>query len=380
MRREKQIETLELLLKQRKIDRDTKTIDAPIQVPASKYYDDDLFKREMETAFSEYPLVAGASLKVREPGSYILSEWADFPYVVIRDYDNELRAFLNICQHRGTPIISGTEESIKSFVCPYHGWTYGLDGKLRGVTKPYTFPDLDCDKHNLVELSVAEHDGLIWVHPKPGAEINIPEFLGEDLDDDLKNYKFEDLVLHKETMITLNANWKLLLKSYLDRYHVPVLHKNSIAPYFVNGVVAHQLHGPHIRIAAGLTQLPEAANEDPEQWHILKYAALLYAIFPNTYLINHTDLISIGRFYPIAPDKTIWCHGMYHLKGHYQDEEGQKILAERFSNIDAVFGHEDFGNAEKCQKFLRHGPDFHTLGMEEGLLAIFQQNVDKITQ
>ncbi len=380
MERTKQIETLEALLKQRKIDRDMETIDAIKEIPVSKYYDDDIFKKEMETAFSDYPLVAGVSQKVQEPGSYILSEWKDFPYVIVRGKDGVLRGFLNICRHRGTPLVDGSQECLGMMTCPYHGWTYELTGKLRGITKPYTFPDIDRDKYNLAELPVKEHNGLVWIHPKQDAEIDLPGFLGEELDEDLQHFNFGELVRHDEKIKTLNANWKLLLKTYLDRYHVPVLHKNSIAPYFQQGVIAHQLHPPHIRIAAGLTDLPKAEEEPSDNWHILKYAAVLYTIFPNTYLINHTDLVSINRFYPLAPDKTIWCHGMYHLKGRYQDEEGQQMLTQRFANIDAVFGHEDFGVAEKCQTTLRYGPSNHTIGLEEGLLAVFQQSVDEVTQ
>ena len=377
MKHQKQIEVLNILLGQREIDRDTETIDEVVKVPVQTYYDQDVYQRELDTLFSNYPLVAGVSQRVQEPGSFILSEWKDFPYVIVRGQDGELRGFLNICQHRGTPLVNGTEENLSSFVCPYHGWTYNLEGKLKGVTKPYTFPDLDCDKHNLTELPVKEHNGLVWIHPKPGATIDLDGFLGTELDEDLAHFNIGDLVFHKEKQQVLDANWKLLLKTYLDRYHVPILHKNSIAPYFQKGVIAHQLHDPHIRIAAGLTNLPEAAGEDPSNWHILKYSSVLYTLFPNTYLINHTNLVSINRFYPIAPDKTIWCHGMYHLKGHYETAEEQEALTARFANIDAVFGHEDFGIAEKCQTTLKHGPAYHTLGLEEGLLAIFQQSVDE---
>lgn len=378
MKQEKQIHTIHALLEQRKIDRDMKTIEIPVKVHVDKYRDPEYFQKELDTAFRDYPLVAGHVAKVKEPGQYILSEWKKFPYVIVRDKDHKLRGFLNVCQHRGAPLVSGKEENLMSFVCPYHGWNYGLDGKLKGVYKPYNFPDLDCDKHNLVELPVVERHGLVWIHPTPGAEINIPKFLGEDFDEDVEHFNLEGLELHQDKAVTLNANWKLLLKTYLDRYHVPILHKNSIAPFFQQGVIAHHLHEPHIRISAGLTNLPEAVNQDPQDWNILNYASVLYTFFPNTYLINHSDLVSLNRFYPVAPDKTIWCHGMYYRKGSYQGEEGQKALTERFANIDAVFGHEDFGIAESCQTTLDFGQEYHTLGLEEGLLAIFQDSVDKV--
>lgn len=380
MKRETQVETLQALLKQRAIDRDQESTTETVEVPVRNYVDPDILKREMVTAFRDYPLVAGHASQVREPGSYLLSEWDKIPYVVVRDKEGSLRAFLNICRHRGSRLVSGKEEELKAFVCPYHGWCYNLDGSLRSVTKEYNFPGLECSKKGLKELPVLEHMGLIWIHPTPGASINLPDYLGEAIDSDIEHFELNEFVSHRKKTVTLNANWKLLLKTYLDRYHVPILHKNTIAPFFNKGVIAHFEYGPHIRISAGLTSLPEAAKVNPSEWQILNYASVLYTLFPNTYLIIHSDLISINRFYPQAPDKTIWIHEMLYRKGNYEGEEGQKALTERFANIDAVFEHEDFAIAESCQSNLNYGDEFHTLGLEEGLLAIFQQNVDRVLE
>ncbi|GAB4196272.1 MAG: hypothetical protein Tsb002_29450 [Wenzhouxiangellaceae bacterium] len=380
MRHETQVETLKTLLKQREIDRDQATIEQPVEVPVKVYMDEDILQRERDLLFRRYPLVAGHASKVAEPGSFFVSEWDQFPYVVVRGQDGQLRAFLNICRHRGTRLVSEEQQdqSLKAFICPYHGWVYELDGSLRTVTKEYNFPGLDCSKKGLIELPVLEHKGLIWIHPTPGAEIDLKDYLGEQINDDLAHFGLDQLVLHRRKVSTLEANWKLLIKTYLDRYHVPILHRNTIAEYFRKGVIAHYEHGPHIRIAAGLTGLPEAAKVEPEQWRILNYASVLYTLFPNTYLIIHTNLVSINRFYPIAPGKTIWVHEMLYRQGDYEGEQAQQELAVRFGNIDAVFHHEDFGIAENCQKGLGYGDQTHLLGLEEGLLAIFQDNIDRL--
>lgn len=380
MKHATQVETLKKLLELRAIDRDQEVKDEVVQVPVRNYTDPDRLDRELSTAFRNYPMVAGSAVAVREPGSYLMSPWARFPYVVVRDKSGTLRAFLNMCRHRGARLVSGNEECLKAFVCPYHGWTYNLDGSLMSITKEYNFPGVDCEQRGLHELAVTEHAGLIWVHPTPGATIDLRANLGEQICEDFEHFGLEQLIVHRKKTVTLNANWKLLLQTYLDRYHVPVLHRNSIAEFFKQGVIAHHLHGPHIRIAAGLTSLPTAADLDPQAWQILNYASILYTLFPNTYLIVHSNLVSINSFYPVAPDATIWTHEMLYRQGDYEGEEGQEALTQRFANIDRVFQYEDFGTAEGCQAALQpgYGDEHHLLGLEEGLLATFQESVDSV--
>ncbi|MBA3774404.1 MAG: aromatic ring-hydroxylating dioxygenase subunit alpha [Ramlibacter sp.] len=367
------------MFKLRAIDRDQQSIEKVVKVPIRVYTEPDVLEKELATAFRDYPLVAGHSSQVKEPGSYMLSAWDRIPYVVVRDREGVLRGFLNVCRHRGARLVSGKETELKAFTCPFHGWVYGLDGALKGVTKPYNFPEIDCDKHGLVELTVAEHLGLIWVHPTPGAKIDLPAFLGEQIGSEIEAFKMSEMVVHRRSVSTLNANWKLVLKTYLERYHVPVLHKNTIAPVFEKGVISHHEEGLQIRIAAAKTNLEEALKADPATWKILDFASVFYTLFPNTFLINHANLLSLNSFYPVAPDKTIWTHDMLYRAADYAGEEGQDALTKRFANIDAVFHHEDFGIVEGVQAGLRSGAnEYHTMGLEEGLLAIFQNNIDRV--
>jgi len=379
MNYETQVETLQTMFRLREVDRDQESVKRPVEVPVRVYTDPDVLKRELATAFRDYPLVVGVAAQVREPGSYLLSVWNKIPFVVVRDKEGTLRAFLNVCRHRGARLVSGKEKELKTFACPFHGWVYGLDGALKGVTKPYNFPDMDCAAYNLQALPVAEHLGLIWIHPTPGASMDPPAYLGAQMSSEIEHFKLDGLVLHRRSESTLNANWKLLLKTYLERYHVPVLHKNTIGPVFEKGVIAHFEYGPHIRIAAARTQLMDALKVDPASWRILDYASVFYTLFPNTFLINHANIVSLNSFYPEAPDRTIWTHDMLYRAADYAGEEGQAALAQRFANIDAVFRHEDFGIVEGVQAGLRSGAnEYHTLGLEEGLLAIFQENIDRV--
>ncbi len=381
MRHEKQVETLNKLLALREQGRDEEMLGEVVHIPVRNYTDPDIFEREMATAFSDYPMIAGHASSVREPGSYLLSDWDRFPYVVVRDRGGTLRAFLNVCRHRGARLVSGEEDRLKAFVCPYHGWAYGLDGSLRSVPKSYAFPGLDRCKYSLQELPVTERMGLVWVHPTSGATIDLDSHLGA-IGDDIEHFAIGDLVRYCKTSVTRNANWKLLLKTYLEGYHVPHLHRTTLAANFKKGVIAHYEHGPHIRMAAARTNILDVLDVEPESWRILDYASVYYLLFPNAFFIMHPDYVSINAFYPLAPDRTIWTHEMLYRASRFQGERGQAALAKRFKfTNDVVFDQEDFAIAERVQEGLRYGPnEYHTLGTEEGLIGIFQQSIDALIE
>jgi hypothetical protein len=132
-------------------------------------------------------------------------------------------------------------------------------------------------------------------------------------------------------------------------------------------------------MAAARTNLPEVAQADTASWRLLDYAAVLYILFPNTLLILLPGgVVSINSFYPESPDKTIWTHEMLYNEANYPGEAGQETLTKRFENIhEALFDREDFGIAEDIQVGLRYGAnEYHTMGLEEGLVALFQENID----
>ncbi len=377
MRHDMQVETLRTLLALHERGRDQEMLGEVVRVPVRNYTDPDILAREMDTVFRRYPMVAGHAGGLREPGDYLLGDWRKFPYVVVRDRGGQLRAFLNTCRHRGARIVSGKETCLKAFVCPFHGWVYGLDGTLKGVTKEDDFPGLDRSQYNLRELPVAERGGLVWIHPTPGAQMDLDAYLGT-IGEDLEQFGLGELVRHRKTQVVKNANWKLLIKTYLEGYHVPYLHRDTLSQAFRGGVIAHHEHGPHIRLSAARTNFLDLLKADSADWKILDYASVYYALFPHTFFIMHPDYVSINMFYPEAPDRTIWTHEMLYRPSAFEGEAGERALAKRFTYTnDTVFDQEDFAVAEDVQLGLLHGANtFHTLGLEEGLLAVFQRNID----
>lgn len=331
MKHELQIKTLHTLLELHKGGRDQPMLGEIVKIPVRNYTDAAILAREMDTVFRDYPMVAGHASHVRKPGDTLHSDWGLFPFVVVRDRAGRLRAFRGEDRHGGRQ-----------------------------------------------ELPVTEHHGLVWVHPTPGAELDLATYLGE-MGEDMEHFGINDLVSFKKNVVIKQANWKLLLKTYLEGYHVPYLHRTTLEKAFHKGVIAHFEHGPHIRLSAARTNVREALEVDSESWQILKYASVYYSLFPNTFFIMHPDYVSINAFYPLAPDRTIWTHEMLYHPSNFEGEEGQIALGKRFDYTnDKVFDLEDFAVAEKVQVgLLCGGNEFHTLGLEEGLLAMFQRSVDE---
>ncbi|MGC5346883.1 aromatic ring-hydroxylating oxygenase subunit alpha [Streptomyces sp. DT24] len=377
MKQDDQVAMIKRLLALRETRHDEKMLDEVVRIPVTKYTDGALLDRELASAFARFPLVVSHASALSEPGSYVTSDWDEFPYVVVRGDDGRVRAFYNQCRHRGARLVTERTGSVKNFVCPFHGWVYGLNGDLRGITRSHDFPGVDKCDYGLVELPATESGGLVWLARDPGAELDIPTYLGA-FHDDLVNFDVASLVRYKKTKVVKEANWKLLIKTYLEGYHVPYLHRDTLAFAFKKGVIAHDEEGPHIRLSAARTNIEDTGSKPEEEWRILDYASVYYTLFPNTFFILHPDYVSINTFWPLAPDRTVWTHEMLYRAEDFAGSAGQSGLEKRFRfTNDDVFDQEDFAIAENVQRGLKHGgSDHHVLGLAEGLLAMFQDNID----
>ena len=149
-----------------------------------EYYDPARFKREVDLLFRHHPIVVAFSGQVRKPGDFVVHNDTGQPILVTRGTDGVLRAFLNVCRHRSASVeVKPCGSNKRAFVCPYHGWSYDLTGRLVGITDGAAFGDVDKSKHGLRRLKLAEKYGLIWVVPtalEDGEEpsLDIDPYLG----------------------------------------------------------------------------------------------------------------------------------------------------------------------------------------------------------
>jgi choline monooxygenase len=193
-------------------------------IPSAWYTDPRVFELEQRTVFARSWQVVGRIDQVRTPGQFVAADVAaQEPVVVVRGQDGGLRAFFNVCRHHAAAVMTG-EGLAHVLRCPYHGWTYGLDGTLAGTPEFMGVCDFDRAAHGLVPLDVAVKEQ--WVFVRVSREgLPADEFLGADLLNHLHALRLDGLQWFARREYSLACNWKVFVDNYLDGgYHVPFLH------------------------------------------------------------------------------------------------------------------------------------------------------------
>ena len=211
-------------------------LDQASTIPASWYTDERLYQLELQTVFSgSWQLVCHLD-HVSEAGKYVTSEIAGEPIVVVRGSDNLLRGFFNVCRHHAAAVMTEPEGKANQLRCPYHGWTYSLEGELKGTPDFAGVCDFDRAANGLVPVETAVWEK--WVFVRVGADgaqqPSLNDFLGEDLIGQILPLKLGNLHWMERRHYAFDCNWKVFVDNYLDGgYHVPHLHKglDSVLDY-----------------------------------------------------------------------------------------------------------------------------------------------------
>ena len=201
--------------------------------PSSWYTDSSVFELEQPTVFSHTWQFIGRSEQVRGPGQYISCEIAGEPILVVRGNDAVLRGFFNVCRHHAAAVITQSEGTAQSLRCPYHGWTYDLQGALVLAPEFGGVADFNRFANSLVPIEIAVYKNWVFAKLDQGNP-SLQDFFGKDLLDHFEALNLEQLNWLERRSYTLNCNWKVFVDNYLDGgYHVPHLHRalNSVLDY-----------------------------------------------------------------------------------------------------------------------------------------------------
>ena len=273
----------------------TAMADSVRQNPVIEYVAADHLAREKAELFRRYPVVIGHGAQCAEPKDFFTDDVAGVPILVVRQADRSLKAFLNVCRHRGTKVTFEDCGHRAAFTCPYHAWTYRLDGTLANVTDSADFGDIDRSTMGLVELAVEERHGLIWVMLAPDEAIDVEAHLG-GLDEELASYQLDSFVVERSTVLKANLNWKVIVDGFLETYHLRHLHATTIGPYIRTNLTPFEPFGQHSRSVAVRASYP--TDRDPDGFELLAEVAVIYQVFPNTILVWQADHFESWMCFP----------------------------------------------------------------------------------
>jgi choline monooxygenase len=310
-----------------------------------------VLRLERERIFRRAWQYAGHLGQVAEPGSYFAGRAGDVPVVVTRARDGELRAFLNVCRHRGSVVAHG-EGRRDTLQCPYHAWTYGLDGRLRAAPRG---DEVVKEGVSLLTLAVETWGPFVFVFPDAEAP-PLRETLGE-LEDALP---LDGLVFHHRVEYELEANWKIACENFLECYHCAVAHPGFSALVDVSPGVYHlEEHRWH---SSQYTQTKDGQAHG--QFHFV-WPNLKVNVFPGP------PNLSIGPIWPEGPERSRGFLDYFFAEG--ADEQWMADLLE----LDDQVGREDMALVENVQKGVRAGllSEGRLLGESERLIAHFDHLV-----
>lgn len=260
-------------------------------LPAARYTSAEYFALEQEHLFRKSWLWAAHLDEVPDPGSYMRWHNAGDPIVIVQGTDGKVRAFYNICRHRGAPVVTAERGKSPRLVCPYHHWTYKTDGTLVGVPERHDFAGLDMACRSLIPVRCEMFGQLIFVNFDDRA-VPLREWLGP-LADEWEEFAFDRIRLGARHSFELQCNWKVAMEANMEVYHVPFIHPETVAPLVDSRRnVNHFYANGHARMIAPAPRQTDRAHvravESPPEWRQIETVGELgrtatqsYTLFPN---------------------------------------------------------------------------------------------------
>ena len=282
-------------------------------LPAEYYTGHAHFSREMESLFARMWICAGRVEEIAQPGQFILRDVIGESIIITTNAAGRVNAFYNVCRHRGTKLCTEAHGSFgRSIQCPYHAWTYDLDGRLVGAPHMDEVPHFAKADYPLQTVHADVWDGHIFINLSRDTPAPLREQLAT-LPEKFTPWRMQDLRLGHRVVYDVKANWKLIIQNYNECLHCPNLHPalNKLSHYLSgeNEPLQATYMGGRMDLRPGVDtltmsgkcsrqMLPGLSGEDVRRVYY-------YAIFPNMLLSLHPDYMMVHTLWPIAPDRTI---------------------------------------------------------------------------
>lgn len=347
--------------------------------PVSHYTDPERMQQEIDTLFRKFPIIVGHQEQLAEPGAYFTHNDTGVPLLVTRTKTGELKAFVNVCRHRGARVVNEPCGKANTFSCPYHNWTYGLDGSLRGLPAPVGFDNLDKQAHGLAELPAFERFGLIWVRPStadtPAEEpVDIDAWLAP-MAEQLGSLDLGTHTLFREWSIHRKMNWRIALEGFQESYHFCYAHKNTACSTYLDNQSVFIDKYPHVRHAVPLARITGLKNQPESAWDYRANFMTQNYLFPCNFVQSMTDHVYVHTIIPTGPDTCVFkC--MMLIPEAAETEKSRKYWEANYNVVRTVFD-EDFAIGEGIQQGFATGVNTNfTFGRFETGLQLGQKVIN----
>ena len=344
----------------------------------SDYIDNDIIKSEVDKIFYDHPVPIALSAELKENNSYKATKAIDTPLLITRGEDGVVRAFINICKHRGAPVCPEGIGKKSKFNCTYHGWMYDNTGNLVNIFKSDTFGDIDITKIKLTELFCEERSGFIWACLNPDIKYDLDEWMN-GFDSELRDIDLKNWHLFKSIKIN-GPMWKICWDGYTDGYHHHMVHPETVGKNTIVNLIAHDTYGPHQRFAFGLKNINELSDIEEKDWEPENHLRLIHSVFPNSSISaiqNQHCLVSI--IFPTSDlQGTITTQYILCLKEPKTQEEIKE--AENFAELSrAAIIDEDYPINFKIQETIHSKANTEFLfGKNEPIQQHYHNWIDKL--
>ena len=326
-------------------------------LPGRYYSDQTIFAAEQALIFENGWFCAVLAADIPAPGNFETVDVGRESVIVARGRGGEVNAYLNVCRHRGARLCTQDKGSVRrSFQCPYHAWTYGLDGKLTAAPNLTQMPDIDRVEFGLHRVHVREWLGYVWLclaeEPPSFSDTVIADVtarLGSP--DAIVGYQVADLALGRRIEYDVAANWKQIVENFMECYHCGTIHPEltEVLPEFADGLAAQyfvghgaefgsEVQGFTVDGSEGLERLPGVGADQDRRYYAI-------TVRPQVFINLVPDHVVFHRMFPVAADRTIVRCDWLYLPGVVASGADLDRSVELFHRVNQ----QDFDACERCQ-------------------------------
>jgi phenylpropionate dioxygenase-like ring-hydroxylating dioxygenase large terminal subunit len=351
---------------------------------AREYTDADRAARERELIFGRVPTIVAHSSEIPATYDFKTVRMPRNNVIVARQRDGSAKAFVNLCRHRGALIEKEPQGSSRLFSCPYHRWSYDIDGTLRTITRDNTVGQVDRGQLGLVELPCEERHGFIWVVDRQGADIDVAGWLGPEMDQILAGYQLGTLGCVRAETFEEPTNWKIMQDAFLDGYHIQYAHPNTAGKHIHTNVMAFEDFGRHCRFIAPRKSIDRWLTEDPGDRSLVGDVTETHFLGPNSTLLKQPDHFQLLTFRPHHESPV---HSVMEMRLIVASAEQMEITPDRWARLWqknweillSVLHAEDFPLLRDSQYGMSsRDAGRMVLGRNEGANHVFRRLLDQL--